>query len=420
MAALIHKSFKAPSLGIHGKGARVKIDPMAKNKPILTACVPIKSDPGVFDLERAAKDISESDQQAYDAIISIELTPQQQRMVVKPNRVFSKQKELLAIHWHPEWIPLELTAQRLEAMYPNIKEKLIIPTQHNQLMTFGSYAGTEMDCFASGFQRKVQLLLHFNAARVEKADVLKSMLAHTFKYRASQLFQFMETIVNPVYADDLEEAVVDTGAGNDVVAFVRFYTARLARLIDLNESRTPPQMIKNKLLSEYVAVANAQHPEINLKRSLLLLAAVKKIVKQKFALDYFYRASEVIEEVRSLGGGVVIPHPEQFWPILLADYDVDGYEVWNPQSREYTEFLIGALTSKNSEGKKGKRRLLIFMGDDCHMSVKIKDPAMVEPAKLEREVGLQPAWDEVSINKTLSLAGASRAQVIKDYRERLD
>ncbi len=48
---------------------------------------------------------------------------------------------------------------------------------------------------------------------------------------------------------------------------------------------------------------------------------------------------------------MVIPHPEQFWPILLADYDVDGYEVWNPQSREYTDFLIRALDNQN------KRRL---------------------------------------------------------------
>lgn len=393
---------------------------MAKDKPILTACLPVKRDPGVFDLERAVKGISEWDQQIYEDIVSIALTPEQERMVVNPDRVFPRQKELLAIHWHPEWIPLELTAKRLAAMFPNVEKKLIIPTQHNQLMAFGPYAGTEMDCFASGFKRKVQLLLHFTADKVEKADVLKSMLAHTLKYRASQLFQFMETITNPTYADDLEEAVVVTGAGENVVAFVRFYTARLAKLIDMHEGRTPPQMIKNKLLTEYITAANAHHPAINLRRSLLLLTAVKKIVKRKFALDYFYRASEVIEEVRSLGGGVVIPHPEQFWPILLADYDVDGYEVWNPQSREYTEFLIGALTSKNSECKKSKRSLLIFMGDDCHMSVKIKDSAMVDPVKLEREVGLQPAWDEVAVSKTLSLANASRAQVIKDYKERLD
>ena len=278
----------------------------------------------------------------------------------------------------------------------------------------------EIDCYSSGFQRKVQLLLHFHTSKLKDAGVLKSMLAHTFKYRSSQLFQFMATIIDPAFEADLEEAVMTTGAGEDVVAFVRFYTARLGKLIELNEADTPPAMIKNKLLTEYIEAASANHPGINLRRALLLLGAVKKIVKSKFSLDYFYRASEVIEETRSLGGGVVIPHPEQFWPILLADYDVDGYEVWNPQSREYTEFLIRALTRKNREGCQGDRELLIFMGDDTHLSVKIKDPAMVERAKLEREVGLQPAWDELAISKSLSLANASRPQIIEQYRARLD
>ncbi|MGD9124327.1 MAG: hypothetical protein PVG60_04495 [Desulfarculaceae bacterium] len=392
---------------------------MSKNKTILTACAPVTPDLSIFDLD-AAPDISEQDQQVYEALVSTKLSPKQQKMVLNPVSTFPRQRELLAIHWHPEWIPLELVAKRLAAMFPNAKDTLVIPTQHNQLMSFGQYAGTEVDCLASGFQRKVQLLLHFKASRLEEADVLKSMLAHTSKYRSSQLFQFMDTVVNPAYAEDLEEAVVSTGAGEEVVAFVRFYTSRLAKLIDLNEGQTPPQMIKNKLLSEYIEAQRARHPEINLKRALLLLKAVKTIVKRKFSLDYFFRASEVIEEVRSLGGGVVIPHPEQFWPILLADYDVDGYEVWNPQSREYTEFLIRVLTRKNLERGRSKRELLIFMGDDCHLSVKIKDPAGVEPAKLEREVGLQPAWDELAISKTLSLSNASRAQVIRDYRERLD
>ncbi len=393
---------------------------MSKNKPVLTACAPAEMDLSRFDLEAATKDISEIDQKIYEEIVSIELTPAQEQMVLTPELVFPKQKELLAVHWHPEWIPMELVAQRMEAMFPNAQERLIIPTQHNQLLTFGDYAGVEIDCYSSGFQRKVQLLLHFSAKAAAEAGVLKSMLAHTFKYRSSQLFQFMDTVINPERQDDLEEAVMATGAGEEVVAFTRFYTARLAKLIDLNEAATPAQMIKNKLVSEFVAAQGERHPEINIRRALLLLGAVKKIVKAKFSLDYFYRASEVIEEVRSLGGGVVIPHPEQFWPILLADYDVDGYEVWNPQSREYTEFLIKALTRKNREGCQDGRELLIFMGDDCHLSVKIKDPDKVEKAKREREVGLQPPWDELTISKALSLVNASRAQVIRDYRARLD
>jgi hypothetical protein len=391
---------------------------MSNSKTILTVRSSVSPDLSIFNMD-SADDVTGVDQQIYDDIVNVRLSPEQEKMVLTPQRTFPKQKHLLAIHWHPEWIPMELTAGRLEAMFPNVESKLVIPTQHNELMTFGDNAGVEMDCYASGFRRKVQLLLHFDAAKVEEAGVLKSMLAHTFKYRTGQLFQFIETIINPAFEDDLDEAVMETGAGEEVVAFVRFYTARLAKLIDLNEDRTPRQMIKNKLLTEFIEAQASRHPEINQSRAQLLLKAVKKIVKRKFSLEYFFRASEVIEEARSLGGGVVIPHPEQFWPILLADYDVDGYEVWNPQSREYTDFLIGALTRKNSRRSKGDRELLIFMGDDCHMSVKIKDPDNVEPAKLAREIGLQPAWDELSIRKSLSLSNSSRAQVIEDYRERL-
>ena len=392
---------------------------MSDKETILTACAQASNDLSAFDLERAKEDLGDLDQGIYRDIVSIELTPEQREMVIKPGVIFPRQKELLAIHWHPEWIPLELISHRLEAMFPQARQRLVIPTQHNQLMTLGDYAGVEVDCYASGFQRKVQLLIHFSAGRVQEAGVFKSMLAHTFKYRSSQLYQFLATLTEPAYEADLEEAVAATGASEETVAFVRFCAARLRRLMELNEAGTPPQMIKNKLLNEYVEAMAGRNPQINLRRALFLLGAVKAIVKRKFSLDYFYRASEVIEEARSLGGGVVIPHPEQFWPILLADYDVDGYEVWNPQSREYTEFLIRALTRKNRGCCLKSRELLIFMGDDCHLSVKIKDPARVERAKLEREVGLQPPWDELTVSKTLSLANASRAQVINEYRARL-
>ncbi len=100
--------------------------------------------------------------------------------------------------------------------------------------------------------------------------------------------------------------------------------------------------------------------------------SVKLRVKAQFPMQYFYRATEVIEEARSFGAGIVIPHPEQFWTILLADYDVDGYEVWNPQSQRYTEFLIDTLARKNRKGW-NDRRQLVFMGDDTHMSEKLRN-----------------------------------------------
>jgi len=375
--------------------------------------------PSDFSPDRAVKEIDDWDQFIYRYLVSTELTPEQVQRVADPAMVYPKQKNVLALHWHPEWIPLDLIARRIEAMFPNRESELVIPTQHNQFMTWGDYAGVEIDCYASGFNRKVQLLLHLRADKAAEAGVLRSMLNHTFKYRASQLFEFMDSIVNPNLEERLQEAATETGANAELVALVRFYTARLRRLIEENESLTSLEMIKNKLVSEFIDAQRRRHPDLLINRALLLVKAVKNIVKRHFSLDYFFRASEVIEETRSLGGGIVIPHPEQFWPILLADYDVDGYEVWNPESREYTEFLITALNNQNKRERSDRPPLLIFMGDDTHMSVKIRDSGWQERSKLEREIGLQPAWEDIAIRKSLSLANASRARVIELYRERL-
>jgi hypothetical protein len=149
------------------------------------------------------------------------------------------------------------------------------------------------------------------------------------------------------------------------------------------------------------------------------LKAVKEVVKSDFSLDYFFDARAVIEEVRGLGGCIIIPHPEQFWPVLLADYDVDGYEVWNPQSREFTEFLIDVVMRFNRARGSGGRELLVTMGDDCHMSEKIKTLDMIDPEKVAREIGIQPPWDDLSIRKRIVVSGLSRRSVIKRYRERL-
>lgn len=375
--------------------------------------------PPDFDMRRAVDEIEPWDQEIYDSIIATELSAQQIESVVNPQAVYPKQKAILAVHWHPEWIPFDLITRRIRAMYPNTERELIIPTQHNKLLTYGEYAGVEVDCYSSGFNRKVQLLLHFEAEKVKEAHILRSMLEHTANYRSSQLFEFMGNIINPDNQHRLEEAVGDTGANEELVELVRFYTARLSALLDMNESRTPSFMIKNKLLTEYISAQRMRHPDITINRALLLIKAVKETTKRNFSFDYFFRASEVIEEARGLGGGIVIPHPEQFWPILLAGYDVDGWEVWNPQSREYTEFLVRALNTHNKQSSNGRRPLLIFMGDDTHMSVKIKDPATLERSKLEREIGLQPVWDEIGMRKTLSLVGASRESVIEQYKERL-
>ena len=372
-----------------------------------------------LDLGSLSPELTEWDQAAYQRITSTRLNAEQIARIVNPAETFPRQEAVLAIHWHPEWIPMEVAMARVGAMFPNARKRLIIPTQHNQILTLDGYAGVEVDCYSSGFNRKVQLLLHFRADQVAQADVLKSMLLHTFKYRSGQLFELMASITYPALEDRLQQAAAETGASRELVAFTRLHTAKLQKLVEVNESSTPPEMIKNKLLAEYFDALRAHHPARVINRVQMLLKAVKQIVKRNFSLGYFYRASEVIEEVRGVGGGVVIPHPEQFWPILLADYNVDGYEVWNPQSREYTEFLIKVVNRENKVIRPDRRKLLLCMGDDTHLSEKAKDPALQDRAKASREVGLQPVWEEVAIRKTLMLAGVDRARVIEEYQARL-
>ncbi len=365
------------------------------------------------------RDITAWDEEVFGSITSVALSEEQRQRLATARRAYPRQRQAMAVHWHPEFIPLNLCMARFTATFPNLEQSLVVPTQHNQILTLEGYAGTEVDCYSSGFNRKVQLLLHFQADRMARADALKSMLDHTFKYRASQFFEFMDSILDPRWEARMQEAAALTGADEDVVGFTRVHTHKLRRLVEAFEGRTPLEMIKNKVLSDYFTALKEAHPEWMVGRALMLLKAVKNIVKREFSLQYFYRASEVIEEARYLGGGIVIPHPEQFWPILLADYDVDGYEVWNPASREYTEFLIKVVNRENRVPRPGRRKVLIFMGDDTHMSEKAKEPLRQDPEKAGREVGVQPAWEEMSIRKSLMLTGVSLAGVIEEYKARL-
>ena len=315
---------------------------------------------------------------------------------------------------------MDLIRRRIDATFPNRIEELAIPTQHNILTTFDDFTGVEVDCYAREFNRKVQLLIHFENSRVASADVFRHMLAHTFKYRSRQLFDFIDTIIDPAYDQHFQHAVSKTGATDEVIQFVKHNTLRLFQLFQQFESETPPSSIKNKLLTHYFDALQDHYDGRRIAQAKALLKAVKKVVKANFNLEYFYEDREVIEEVRSLGGGIVIPHPEQFWPILLGDYDVDGYEVWNPQSQEYTEFLINVVNRENkARANTSRRPLLIFMGDDCHMGEKVKEPRHQDAEKAGREIGVQHAWDDLAIRKSLITAGADRHLVINAYRELL-
>lgn len=371
-------------------------------------------------LDALPTEVTPDDERIYRKIISTELDEQQTRAILDPPESHPKQRHVLAIHWHPEFIPIELVRQRLDTMFPNRVDELVIPTQHNELLTYGDYAGVEVDAYSVSFKRKVQLLFHFNAERLKgRGEVFKQMLEHTRRYRATQLFDLVDSLLNPEKQDRVDRAAAATGADDGLISFTRIHARRFKQLLDEFEPITPKQMVKNKLLREYFDELRDVFDDRLIDHVQTFTRAVKKIMKRAFPLDYFYRTEEVIEEGRSLGAAVVIPHPEQFWPVLLEDLDVDGIEVWNPQSFEYTQFLIDVVDRQNRRQPRRDRPLLITMGDDCHLGEKVKDPRYQDPAKARREVGLQPPWDDLNIRKKLILAEAEREQVIQEYRSRL-
>jgi len=368
--------------------------------------------------KKVSEEITESDNEIFFKVVSTDLDAGQKSQIITPPRIFPKQEAVIAVHWHPEFVPMNLISQRINTMFPNKINELIIPTQHNQLVSYKGYTGVEVDCYSEEFNQKVQLLLHFEDSKVENAVVLKEMLEHTFKYRSSQLLDFIHTITGPA-EDRLEAAAKETGANDSLIHFVQVYVKKVERLLDKYASVIPEQSIKNKLLRNFFDSLRPEYGNALIDRSQIFLNAVKLIVKADFPLNYFYRTSEVTEEARSLGAGIVIPHPEQFWPVLLAEYDVDGYEVWNPQSRRYTEFLISVLNKKNSRTGLSRRKLLVFMGDDTHLGEKTRDPEVQDQEKGSREIGLQPAWDDLNIQKTLIMGNFDRKKVIEEYKNRL-
>lgn len=374
--------------------------------------------PAIRNLPDAAEEITEWDLQIFEKLTAMELTPLQIERIVCPGKIFETEGSVLAIHWHPEMVPLPLVETRLRRVYPHACQTLIIPTQHNEILVYGNYAGAEVDCRADAFNRKIQILLHFRSEEIEKAHSLRSMIAHTRQYRQTQLFEFLETLVDPRHEGCLLEAARHTGTEEALVLFTGVLAGKLKRMIEWRSDSIPDMALKNKLVISYINAHREFYDAHAIDRSVIFAAGVKEVVKRRFRLDYFYEVNEIIEEARGLAGGVVVPHPEQFWPVLLADYDVDGYEVWNPQSREFTEFLIQTVIRKNKAGQ-GGRRLLVMMGDDTHLSEKILDPEQQNPDKAAREIGHQPPWDDTAVRKILNMGDFDKRKVIDEYQARL-
>ena len=371
------------------------------------------------DYISAGRDVTDRDIEIFKELTTTELTEEQKSVIINPEKIYRNQADVVAVHFHPEIVGLDLIEKRVSGMFPDMKNEFLIPTQHNIINTYKGYCGVEVDCYSPEFNRKVQLLVHFKENRLKNASMFKSMLEHTFKYRSSQFFMLMDTVINEKYKSSLDLARRECAADDNLVKFVKLYTEKFKEIVEDRYSQTDRTVIKNKLLPNYFQRLKKYFDPHEIDKAIVFLKEVKKVVKRNFKLDFFYQTNEIIEEARALQAGILIPHPEQFWPVLLADYDIDGIEVWNPQSREFTEFLINVVVNKNNNKVFKNKPFLIFMGDDTHMGEKLKKKEDQDPFKAGREIGYQPPWDDIVIRKSLIRGNFSRINMINEYKARL-
>jgi hypothetical protein len=362
--------------------------------------------------EEAARDLDEASWRLFDRLTSVELSAEEKLRAARPDRTAPEAESFLAVHWHPERAPLELVRQRLDSAFPRARDFLIVPTPHNQVAVFGPYAGVEADAYDRGYGLKIHLLVHFPAHRLPGAGAFLKMMDRTYRYRARQLLEILDLLAGPALFDIPK--LPSGKAGKEALGLARFCAVRLRELVDQSGLIGTPrdETLKNRLLSDFMTALAGPDPRLPL--ALEAARAAKRKVKAGFRPANFYSPREIIEEARALGAGVVIPHPPFFWPVLLDDLDVDGWEVWNPSSPNHAEFLTRALARAN-EARRG-RRLLAFMGDDTHLSAKYRP----DGERDGREIGFQDPWFDPDLARLLAETGHSLAGTLADYRARLD
>lgn len=358
----------------------------------------------------------------FRSLVDTEITAEQAAQLTTPAHTYPDQRHVLAIHWHPQHVSLETARQRITRLFPDSSDMLIIPTEHNALHEWDEFAGVEADCRDLRLDLKVQLLLHFKAERVREAHTLRSMLAHTARYRGLQLRDLLETAAAPAatrHRHRTERAVRATGADHTVVALAAACARKLLALLGDEVDAPSTDERRSTLLRDFVEARRPLFGPMLTPQLHAYTKALRDRVKAEFPLRFFHDAHAFIEEARGLGGVVTIPHPEQFWPILLAGYDVDAIEVWNPQSRRHTNFLISVIR-ENNENRFRNRPVLITMGDDTHLGELLRQAEGPDKARLSREIGVQPLWTDATTLMELQAAGMVRDHVMAAYRERLN
>lgn len=369
---------------------------------------------------------TEADCELFQRLVGTTISTRQQHILTTPRTTYPAQEQVLAIHWHPQHIPLQHAATRLQHLFPNAKEQLIIPTEHNVLHAWGEFAGVEVDCRDVRMSIKLQLLLHFCTERVVEAHTLQQMLHHTAHYRILQLKTLLQTAADPHHSQwkhRAERALRITKSNPDIITATAHYAAKLLALLKAENNSPATDERRSTLLRDFVEAQRATIGDNNVHQIHTYTKALRDSVKVDFSFDFFYEAQEFIEEAKALGGMVTIPHPEQFWPILLAGYNVDAIEVWNPQSRRHTGFLIDFITEENkrraqTKGFNQQQEILITMGDDTHFAELLTPHAAPSATNFPRELGVQP-WDNNVLQKALQKAHRSRRSVMTEFRQRL-
>ena len=59
-----------------------------------------------IDLALVDREVTEEDDQAFARINDTKLTPEQVERIVNPPRTYPRQEYVLAVHWHPEHVPM--------------------------------------------------------------------------------------------------------------------------------------------------------------------------------------------------------------------------------------------------------------------------------------------------------------------------
>jgi hypothetical protein len=362
-------------------------------------------------------EVSDWDEQTYALLVSSRLSPARRHAIAWPRQTYPDQDAVLATHWHPDGVPMELIRHRIGALFPSRTAELVIPTPHNRLAAYGELAGAEIDCYAPEIRDKVQLLIHLPRDRAARATALTGILEQAAETRARLLLRILEELDAAGPTKRLGRVATKITADPSALEFVQLRARKLRALIDRNRSKTPAHVLRPRLFRLYLEALRGQCGDRIADQGQALIRALSKALKRDEPAASFHSIYDIITEVRAARGGVVVPHPQKFPGVLETNYDVDGYEVWSPGWPRKTSALIDAIAERSASRK--ARPFLMFLADDCHLGEKLRPANLRCPKRAAREIGVQAGWDDPAIRSCLERAGVTRRGVIEAYRHRL-